>query len=266
MYLGVEIGGTKLQVGVCDRQGRVRQLERATVVRSEGAAGIRRQLEAMIPPLLKRYRVTAMGVGFGGPVDVETGRAMISHQIAGWDKYPLRQWFVRRFGLPTVIGNDQDCAVLAEARCGAGKGKRIVFYVTVGTGIGGGLAVDGKLYNGRYGAAEIGHTKLFHQGRWRTVESLASGLAIEHGVSSVSQAARHLGAAIANTIAIVNPDVMIVGGGVATAGEKFWRPLRQTVARLVFPIYRKNYRLVLPKLGRSVVVVGAALLAADQGV
>ena len=263
MFLAVEIGGTKLQVGVCDRHGRVRTLERRSVEREKGAAGIRAQIERLAPPLLAGVR--AIGVGFGGPFDVERGRAIRSHQIAGWDGFPVKRWFERKFHLPVFVDNDQNCAALAEATVGAGRGKRKVFYVTVGTGIGGGLVVDGELYNGRYGAVEIGHVKMFKRGRWRTVESLASGLAIERGVSTVPQAARYLGVALANMIVIINPDIVIVGGGVSLAGPKFFRPLRATVNRHVFPVFRRNFRIVPPALGQSVVVVGAALLAARGG-
>ena len=258
MFLGVEIGGTKLQVGLSDGRGRIRALERRSVERRRGRVGIIRQLEQIIPNLIVKDPVTAIGVGFGGPFDVERGRAVTSHQIAGWDDFPVKRWFERKFGLPTFVDNDQNCAALAEAVAGAGRGKRRVFYVTVGTGIGGGLVIDGELYNGRYGAAEIGHTWV---GNHR-LEAVASGLAIERGVSTVPQAARYVGVAVANAIALLNPDIVIVGGGVATAGEKFFRPLRATVSRHVFRPFRNNYRLVPPKLGQSVVVVGAALLAA----
>ncbi|MCG3150480.1 MAG: putative fructokinase [Verrucomicrobiae bacterium] len=261
MFLGCEIGGTKLQVGVCDRRGKVHALERRTVDRKKGATGILQQFTELIPPLVVRYRVRAIGVGFGGPYDLERQRTIKSHQIAGWDGYPLQSWFHRQFGLPTYVENDQNCSALAEATLGAGKGLRRVFYVTVGTGIGGGFVIDGKVDNGRFGAAEIGHTVI----GTRRLEALASGLAIERGVSTVPQAARYLGFALANTIAIVNPDIVIVGGGVATAGEKFFRPLRQTVKRLVFPVFANNYRIVPPKLGQTVVVVGAALVAARKG-
>ena len=264
MYLGMEIGGTKLQVGVCDRRGRLRTLERRSVERERGARGILRQLEKIVPSVLGRYDVKAIGVGFGGPFDVERGRAVTSHQIAGWDGFPVRQWFERRFRLPTVVDNDQNCAGFAEAVCGAGRGKRSVFYVTVGTGIGGGLILNGEIYNGRFGAAEIGHMKLFVRNKWRTVESLASGLAIERGVSTVAQAAQHLGVAIANAIALLNPEIVIVGGGVSLAGDQFFRPLRQTVEHLIFPPFRGNCRIVPSKLGQAVVVVGAALLAATR--
>lgn len=260
MFLGCEIGGTKLQVGLCTARGQVRELVRETVARQAGAAGILQQFERIIPPLIKRYHVHGIGVGFGGPYDLATDRTIKSHQIAGWDDFPLRRWFRRRFGLPVVVENDQNCSAFAEALVGAGKGLARVFYVTVGTGIGGGLVIDGQIYNGRYGAAEIGHTVV----DGHRVEDVASGLAIERGISTVSQAARHLGFALANTITIVNPDIVIVGGGVTNAGEKFFRPLRQTTAKFVFPVFAKNYRLVKPKLGQSVVVVGAALLAARE--
>lgn len=263
MILGIEIGGTKLQLGLCDRRGHLQQLVRETVNRSKGAAGIRAQIQRLAPPLLKN--VQAIGVGFGGPVDVDRRRAVRSHQIAGWDNFPVQRWCERKFGLPVFVDNDQNCAALAEAITGAGRGKRKVFYVTVGTGIGGGLVLDGELYNGRYGAAEIGHMKLLERGRWRTVESLASGLAIERGVSTVPEAARYLGVAIANAIALLNPDIVIVGGGVSLAGARFFRPLCAAVRRHVFPVFRDNYRIVRPALGQSVVVVGAALLAARGG-
>jgi glucokinase len=260
MFLGVEIGGTKLQVGVCDRQGRLRALVRRSVERRKGARAILRQLEEIIPPLLRAYRIKKIGVGFGGPFDIETGRAVRSHQITGWDGFPVQRWFERRFKLPVAIENDQNCAGLAEALCGAGRGLRRVLYITVGTGIGGGLILDGEIYGGRYGAAEIGHTWV---GNHR-LEAVASGLAIERGVSTVAQSGRHVGIAIANAIALFNPDIVIVGGGVSSAGKKFWNPLRASVKRHVFPVFRKNFRIARPALGETVVVVGAALLAAKR--
>ncbi len=264
MFLGVEIGGTKLQLGVGDGRGRLQALERRSVERSRGAKGILRQIEEVAPALIQRFRVRGVGVGFGGPVDMVRGRVLKSHQIAGWDGMALGGWCERKFALPTVVENDQNAAALAEACCGAGRGKDRVFYVTVGTGIGGGLVVDGKIYNGRFGAAEIGHTRMMINGRWVTVESVASGLAIERGVSTVSEAARCLGMAIANVIALMNPDVVIVGGGVTRAGTRFWRPLRQTVARYVFAPFRRNYRIAPAGLGEAVVVVGGILLAGGE--
>ena len=263
MFLGCEIGGTKLQIGVADAHGKLRQLVRLPVDRSAGRAGILRQFTQTIPGILSAQRVQAIGIGFGGPVDGQRGRVVRSFQIAGWSGFELRRWFVRQFHLPVVVENDSNCATLAEARCGAGRGQRVVFYTNIGTGIGGGLVVDGKLYNGRFGAMELGHIRLPVGRRWPTVEELAAGLAIERGQSTVAQSARVMGVAVANVIALLNPDVVVIGGGVAQAGEKFFRPLRATVRRLVFAPFRGNYRIVPAAVGESVVVVGAALLAAE---
>jgi len=258
-YLGVEIGGTKLQAGVCGVRGRLQRLVRVAVERKRGRAGILQQFEQIIPDLLSPHKVTAIGVGFGGPVDSCTGRVVRSFQVSDWDGFALRRWFERKFALPVEVENDSNCAALAEATLGAGSGKRRVFYTNVGTGIGGGLVLDGKLYHGRYGAMEIGHTRVGDG--CQIIESWASGLAIERGVSTLPQAAEHFGVALANVITLLNPDLVVVGGGVSLAGESFFRPLRETVARWVFAPYRRNYRIVPAQLGEDVVVVGAALVA-----
>jgi len=266
VYLGVEIGGTKLQAGVCDRHGRIQQLVRIGVVRRRGRRGILDRLTRIIPPLLVGYKIDAVGVGFGGPVDSPRGRVVRSFHIAGWDGFNLQRWFRRNFRVPAVVENDTNCAALAEALVGAGKGKRSVFYSNVGTGIGGGLVIDGVLYNGRAGAMEIGHTRFFAHGRWRILEEFCSGLSIERGKTTLVQSAKYYGAALANAITLLNPDVVIIGGGVSLAGERFLRPVREQVARLVFHPFRANFRIVPAALGETVVVVGAALLASRTGV
>jgi glucokinase len=264
MLLGVEIGGTKLQVGVCDRRGGIVQLVRVAVVRRNGARGILKQLEIVIPPLLAAYRVKAIGAGFGGPVDSPRGRVVRSFHIKGWDGFQLRRWFVQRFKLPTVIENDTNAAALAEALIGAGRGRRAVLYSNVGTGIGGGFVVDGSIQNGRFGATEIGHTRFFVRGRWRILEELSAGLSIERGKTTLAESAKYYGVALANAITLLNPDIIVVGGGVARVGEKFLRPAREIARRLVFAPYRRNFRIVPAELGETVVIVGAALLAAGE--
>jgi glucokinase len=262
MYLGVEIGGTKLQVGVCTGRGHIKQLVRVAVVRRYGARGILQQLQIIIPPLLAAYRVKGIGVGFGGPMDSARGRVVRSFHIKGWDGYPFGRWFRQRFNLPVMVENDTNVAALAEAVVGAGRAYRTVFYSNVGTGIGGGLVVDGALYNGRCGAMEIGHTRFFHHGRWRILEEFSSGLSTERGKTTLGASAKWYGAALANAITLLNPDIVVVGGGVAQAGERFLRPVRETAGRLVFQPFRGNYRIVPAALGETVVIVGAALLVA----
>ena len=182
MKLGIEIGGTKLQLGVGDgKSAEMVELVREPIDPAAGAGGILQQIARLAGPLIRQHQVERVGIGFGGPVDAAQGRTLTSHQIEGWDQFPLRQWCQEELGVPAVIGNDCDVAALAESRHGAGEGKQSLFYVTVGTGVGGGFVHEGKLHGrGRPAAAEIGHLRpgLTADQPQMTVESLASGWGI----------------------------------------------------------------------------------------
>ncbi len=186
MFLGIEIGGTKLQLGVGPGDGSsLRVSERAEVDPLLGAKGILSQMEAIGSSLLHRYEITRIGIGFGGPVEPAAGRVTTSHQIAGWDGFPLVDWSQNTFGRQTVLGNDCDAAALAEARFGAGENFGRVFYVTVGTGVGGGFVIDGRSDGtGRPAIAEIGHLRVGLEANEidGTVEAFASGRGIERAI------------------------------------------------------------------------------------
>lgn len=188
MFLGIEIGGTKLQLGVGQGHGGpLVELVRRDIDARRGAAGILAQIEQVGGELRRRHILQHVGIGFGGPVDAAAGRVIKSHQVAGWENVPLADWCRETLGLPAIVANDCDAAALAEARLGAGRGASIVFYVTVGTGIGGGLVIDGILHGARRPAvAEIGHLRPgLHADRPEdTVESLASG----PGIAAAAQA------------------------------------------------------------------------------
>ncbi len=183
MFLGIEIGGSKLQLGVGSGDGPpLLGLERRDVDRTKGGAGIREQILDAGKSLLRQFPVERIGYGFGGPVNSTTGRVITSHQVEGWTDFPIVEWTREAFGLPVRLGNDCDVAALAEATYGAGRGAGTVFYITVGTGIGGGLVIDGKSHGaGRMAVAEIGHLRpgTLADDPHLTVESLAAGPAIE---------------------------------------------------------------------------------------
>jgi glucokinase len=189
MFLGIEIGGTKLQLGVGEGDGKLLGLWRGDIDRAAGPEGIRRQIVNALPELLARCGLAkchlhGVGIGFGGPVDDDTHTVIRSHQIEGWDGFPLADWIEDVVGLPAVLGNDADVAGLAEALHGAGKGMSPIFYITIGSGIGGGLIIDGEIYRGcGRGAAEIGHFQVFAEGTERDyymmpLEEVASGWSI----------------------------------------------------------------------------------------
>ncbi len=300
MHVGIEIGGTKLQLGLGETDGRLAGLWRETVDAAAGPEGIRKQIVRGYPELLAQAKVAAtdvagIGIGFGGPVDDATGRIIKSHQIAGWDDFPLAHWIEELLGRPAVLGNDADVAGLAEALCGAGRGYSPVFYITVGSGIGGGFIVDGTIYRGQgRGGAEIGHLRmpvLSADGlHWLPLEELVSGWAIAKQAAAVQwtgptpetavtvaqlaqqgdaqalallhRAWSHLADALCHVITLLCPRRIVIGGGVSLMGEAlFFQPLRALVAERVFPPFDGCYEVVPAQLGEEVVVHGALALA-----
>ena len=185
MNLGVEIGGTKLQVVTGDASGRIVDRYRYQVDPAQGAAGILAQLADTFRQLPELP--TAIGVGFGGPVDWQTGRIATSHQVSGWAGFDLAGWLLERApGAVIRVENDANVAALGEARQGVATGFRHVFYVTLGSGIGGGMVVDGQLYHGTSpGEAEIGHLWLVPPDTARpgqTIEQTVSGWAVDRQI------------------------------------------------------------------------------------
>src|SRR5258708_7367008 len=195
-YLGIEIGGTKLQLGIGPGDGNLASLWRGTVDVAAGPEGIRHHIVHAVEELLsqarlERRQLAGIGIGFGGPVDDATQTIIKSHQIEGWDNFPLAEWVREVVGLPAALGNDADCAGMAEALFGAARGMSPVFYITIGSGIGGGLVINGAIHRGTgRGAAEIGHLKFSateddeasSSSRYVTLEDVASGWGIEKRV------------------------------------------------------------------------------------
>lgn len=215
--MGIEIGGTKIQVGMGFASGRLLQAPlRKQVIRENGAEGIRRDIVSMVADALASAELSLsdvhkIGIGFGGVLDANQGLILRSYQIDGWDNFPLQKWAEEQWGKPVVIQNDASSAGLAEALHGSGRGCSRIFYMTIGSGIGGGWIVDGKIDNGQgFGSAEIGHTWVPHPvtGVPTELEQICSGwaigqrarLAAEINSSAMSEMAGSLPAIDAKTV------------------------------------------------------------------
>jgi glucokinase len=299
IYVGIEIGGTKLQVVLGNEGAKIVERHRLAVNRSRGAAGIRSQLREVLESILSARIPVAVGVGFGGPVDWRTGRIYRSHQIAGWSNFDLGGWLSKLTGAPVFVDNDANVAALGEAFRGAGRGANPVFYVTLGSGVGGGLVVDGKIYHGATpGEAEIGHLRLDRKGT--IIESRCSGWAVDAKIRALKRSdpasllcrlmtgkaggeARHLAAALrgndsaarrilqetaadlafglSHVVHLFHPAVIVIGGGLAGVGE----PLRAAVARELGPMVMRAFapgpKVRLAELGADTVPIGALELA-----
>lgn len=193
--LGVEIGGTKLQLAISTRDGEILEILQGSVNAEIGAPGIRDWLEHNIPAMYSRAsdlngELVALGCGFGGPIDTTKGEVLKSVQIRGWSGFPIKDWFEEKFNLPAVIANDSNAATWGEYNSGLGKGSRYFFYTNMGSGVGGGIVIDGQLYDGQgYGAGEFGHTYVpdwtqNQPGKPEKIENLCSGWAIERRLRS----------------------------------------------------------------------------------
>jgi glucokinase len=298
-FLGIEIGGTKLQIVAGDGNGRIYERRRFSVIQGLGAAGIRQQLEKSLPALIQTHKPGAIGVGFGGPVDWKTGRICRSHQIEGWPDFDLSGWFQSFAGLPAIAENDANVAALAEATHGAGKGANPVFFVTLGSGVGGGLVVDAKIYHGALpGESEIGHIRLDRKGT--TLESRCSGWAADkrirdainaepHSVLArlagdtkgaeaahlaqalvegdasaqkiITDVAEDLAFGLSHAVHLFHPQVIVLGGGLSKVGEPLRTAIEKHLPGFVMEALRPGLRIVLGALGEDAVPMGALMLA-----
>jgi glucokinase len=186
LRIGLEIGGTKIQVGIGSNNGKLLKVMQKKVIRENGALGIRRNIVSMIEEVLNstNYRLSdidKIGIGFGGLVEANHGIVIKSYQIDGWDNFPLKEWSEKQWGKPVIVQNDASSAGLAESIHGSGRDYSRVFYITLGSGVGGGWIVNKKIDNGQgYGAAEIGHTFVPDpdNGRPTELEQICSGWSI----------------------------------------------------------------------------------------
>ena len=292
LLLGLDFGGTKLTASVA-RSGEKELLGRDQCPTPQVDTA-RPVFEVMVE-LARRVlrsadgRPSAVGVSFGGPVDAAAGRVRTCHHLPGWEDVPLREWVETAFDAPAVVENDANAAAVGEWRCGAGRGCDDLLYITVSTGVGGGLVLDGRLRHGADSlAGEIGHMTvqpggpLCTCGRRGCLEALASGpyiaqrarellqedprrggilrlLADDEGPTgawhaitaemvsraavqgdelarqALGEAATALGMGIAMAATLINPELVILGGGVIKAGEPFLSVVRSAAGSNVMP-------------------------------
>jgi glucokinase len=185
-FLGIEIGGTKLQIVLGSASGRILRRWRGTADRERGGPGICDQLRSAIRDMTADAKPAAVVAGFGGPVDWRTGTICKSHQINGWEGFELAAFLADLTEAPAYIENDANVAALGEAVLGAGRDSDPVFYITLGSGVGGGLVAGNKIYHGAPpGEAEFGHLWLDRDGN--NVESHCSGWAVDRRIAQRSR-------------------------------------------------------------------------------
>jgi len=216
--LGIEIGGTKTQVGIGTPDGHLLPggVIRRSVELERGAKGIREDLPSMIETALASNRLTLrdigkIGIGFGGVLDVSRGLTLKSFQIAGWENFPLKKWAGMEWGKPVFLENDASTAGLAESMLGNGQGYSRLFYITLGSGVGGGWIFNGRIDNGQgLGAGELGHMWVAdpETGEAAELEQICSGWAIGLRARRAAAKGDTLMTKIAGTVESIDAKVM----------------------------------------------------------
>ena len=317
LVAGVDIGGTKILAGVANARGemlsqdyRPTQPERGVEV---GVGRIVAAIEGATQAAgLSLSQLSGVGVAIAGLVDSGAGILITSPNMPGWQKVPLAALIGHSLGLDAYILNDASAAVLGEQQYGAGREVANLVYITVSTGIGGGIITDGKLYVGAGGfAGELGHMTIEADGppcacgSRGCLETLASGTAmareaqerIERGEQSsliqkvggdtgritardiavaarrgdllarqvIARAADYLGIGLANIVNIFNPELIIIGGGVAKMGKLLLAPAVRTMRAMAFPEPTAQVRVVRAQLGDRAGVLGAVAFALQKG-
>ncbi len=298
-YLGIEIGGTKLQVVLGNNNTEISKRSRLNVGEVKEAETIRRRMEPVLRDFLEFDRIESIGVGFGGPVNYQEGTIAVSHQVKGWSGFNLVEWLENLSGLPVQVDNDANIAALAEAHLGSGKTYDKVFYVTLGSGVGGGYIMNGEIYHGvEPGESEIGQLRYDKTGT--TFESLCSGWAVDKkarnyistnpdskltelvGESTHSEAAfitravqkgdagakaileetaEDLAFGLSHVVHLFHPEMIILGGGLSLMGEPLRKSVASNLPRFVMKAFYPGPTVSIAKLGEDVVSIGALLLA-----
>jgi glucokinase len=312
--VGVDVGGTNVVVGLVPSEGGipVALRRRATATLGEPEAvvpGIAHMIEEVVDEGLaavgaERGDLMGMGIGCPGPLDLDRGIVLDAFNL-GWKDFPLRDRLAETVQLPAYLDNDANCATWGEYWQGAGRGAVSLVGVTLGTGIGGGVVLEGKLVHGASASAgELGHMTIDFTGRrckcgnYGCLEAYASGPniaarareGVEAGAESVlldlaqgdlervtavtvyeallqgdayarevmQETAKILGTGIANIVNVLNPEVVVVVGGVTRAGDHLFRPLRSEVRRRAFRNAERACRIVPGDLPETAGVIGAA--------
>jgi glucokinase len=311
LAIGIDIGGTAVKIALVRADGSLVAHTQTPTQAAAGPAAAVPRIAAAVRGLereaaLAPGAVRAAGVASAGIIDFEQQLVLDAPNLRSWERYPLAQAMGQALGLPVRLENDVNAMAFGEWRCGAGRGARHLLCVTLGTGVGGGLVLDGALYRGACGAAgEVGHITVNRDGpacrcgstgcleryvgsryiveraaqllQREARPSALRGLApAEVSARRIATAAdegdalarevleetgRWLGVGLASLVNVLNPERIVVGGGVAAAGDWILAPARTTLRQRAMRVPGAAATLVPAALGNHAAVVGAALLA-----
>ncbi|MFQ5862262.1 MAG: ROK family protein [Candidatus Brocadiales bacterium] len=301
LILGADVGGTNIRTALVNRRGEVLAAMKQPTLARRGKDALIEQLVLTLRDTVKKAGVTmrdvaGAGIGFAGPLDARKGIVFNPPNLPGWFNVPLRDILRQRLKMPVALDNDANLVALGEYWKGAGRGAKGLVCLTLGTGVGGGIVLGGRVWHGASGTAgEIGHMTVVRNGRRCAcgnrgcLEAYASsrGLVfrmqellkrtkvgkygkvtpenIERWALSGDRLAKRairdtgiiLGVAIASIANMLNPDVVVLGGGVSNIGDCLFDPIREEVKKRAFPQAVEGLKIVKAELGDSAGALGA---------
>jgi glucokinase len=308
--LAADVGGSKIMTAIFSGTGEMKSKRITPTAADEGVGAVIERLSGAVSRHLeendlKPAELTGISIAVAGGVDIQKGVVVTSSpNLTGWYDVPLREEIQGRFGVPVTVLNDASAAALGEQRFGAGEGKRNLVLLTLGTGIGGGIIIEGMLYQGASGGAgELGHMTVDESGpacgcgNTGCLEMYASGRAIareavkriksgeksvltgnitaeevaaaaENGDSLarevIARVGHYLGVGLVSIVNIFNPEMIVIGGGMAETGEILLGPARDLVRERAYGISAGVVEIVTAKLGNEAGVYGAAAYAREN--
>ena len=288
--IGLDLGGTAIKLGQFSAAGQcVKSLTTPTPQPATPEA-VLAAMVAMITEIDPDCEARAIGIGTPGPVDAKGRTARIAINLSGWKEVPLAEWMEAKTGLPTVLANDANCAGLGEAWLGAGRPFQDLIVLTLGTGVGGAVILDGELFAGRTGAAgELGLITLdpngppCNSGNNGSLEQHCSVRAVqremgcepgklaaqalvgdETAIAYWQQYGRHLGIGLTSLIYVLTPEAIILSGGISAGADLFLPTVWEEIEKRVLPSSREGLQILVADLGNQAGVAGAARLALQR--
>lgn len=300
--ISIDLGGTNLKIALLDINYKIRFKSvsgtKNFAAKEELITAIRDSVKNILRQKgLKSAQILGLGLGVPGPVDAQKGLVHFFPNIPGWKEEKLKAILEKRLKLPVSLDNDAKLMSLAEHRLGAAKGSKNAVCLTLGTGVGGGIILGGKLYRGRDNASgEVGHMPInidgpkcncggnacleayignsrilkqakavFH--RDVTLEELSSLARTKNkkAMAIWEEFARHLAVALAGVVNLLNPECVVIGGGIANAGEFLFGYVRRMLSERAMSVQSKGLKIKRAKLGSDAGLIGAAIMVREAG-
>ena len=295
--IGIDLGATRLKMAVVDEKGKCSYRREVDTLFASDRAALIDSIASNVKDIIKtsgiaKRSILGVGIGVPGPVDSRRGIVRYFPNIKGWEQVPLKSILEKKLRLKVALDNDVNAMTLGEYKFGAGKGAENLICLTLGTGVGGGIIINGEIYRGStMCAGEIGHIPINEKGPkcncggiacleryignryilYRSKRVFGKDVALERldvlaakgnkkAIGIWEDVGRKLAVALTGVVNLFNPDIIVIGGGVSKAGEFIFGPLRRELRARAMRDQARHVKIIRAKLGDNAGIIGSSLL------